>query len=142
MTPFILCFAAVWLSPFLLPGSIAYDFREFALLYGAIVASYFAGFNAHAILAKSGGGESILPGMIGAAVAWIGALPVGSFGLAIPNVLRILLVVGALVFLLLRDLRAVSVGILPGWYGPLRTRLTFWACISLLMILSRLLLRF
>lgn len=142
MSPFILCFMGVWSSPLILPGSVAFDFREFSLFYAAVVASYFAGFNANAIVSKGGStGESILPGMIGVAVAWLGALPVGAFGIAIPNTFRFLLVIGALIFLLLRDLRAVSIGILPPWYGPLRTRLTFWACISLLMILSRLLVR-
>lgn len=141
MSPFILSFMGVWSSPLILPGSLAFDFREFALFYGAIVASFFAGYNANAIMAKgANSGESVLPGLIGAAVAWIGALPVGAFAIAIPNVARFLLVIGALIFLLFRDLRAVSIGLLPPWYGPLRARLTFWASISLLMIMSRLLL--
>ncbi|NWG72136.1 MAG: DUF3429 domain-containing protein [Parvularculaceae bacterium] len=142
MSPFILCFMAVWSSPLILPGSVAYDFREFSLFYASIVASFFAGFNANAVIFKgSGSGESVLPGLVGASVAWIGALPVGAFGIAMPNVARFLLVIGALIFLLLRDLRAVSIGLLPPWYGPLRMRLTFWACISLILIGSRLLLR-
>ena len=107
-----------------------------------IAASFFAGANAIAIIAKGpASGETILPGLVAVAVALVAAMPVGALFIALPNIARFLLVIGVLIYLLLRDLRAVAGGLFPTWYGDLRTRLTFWACISLAMVMARLLLR-
>jgi hypothetical protein len=139
LVPYLLAFIGVWLSPWIVSSTVAYDLRETALIYGAMNASYHAGFAGGGILAKSDRtNESLVPGGVAALVAWVAAWPVGAFGLSPPEFLRYVLVIGVLAYFLLRDLRAVAEGLLPAWYGPLRMRLTFWASISLAMIAARL----
>lgn len=138
LIPFGLGAAAAWAPYFLLPPSLAYDFGETTLLYAGLIAAYIAGTGAGGLL--TGGprrGEGLLPGMIAVLVAWVAIWPVGAFSLALNDILRYLIVILVLVFLLLRDLRAVADGALPHWYGPLRKRLTFWASISLALIMCR-----
>ncbi len=140
LIPLIVAFIGVWLSPVIVPASLAFDLRETALIYGAMIASYSAGFGHGTILAKADRtAEPLTPGVVAALIAWIAAWPAGSFGIPIPDIARFILVIGALAYFLMRDLRAVGEGLMPAWYGPLRTRLTFWATISLAMIVARLL---
>lgn len=138
LAPFIVSFVAVWLSPWLISDYVADGFRALALFYGAIIVSYLAGFGGGGILARSQGtNESLLPGMVAALAAWLALLPADAFGLVLRDYLRYFLIIAALAYLLLRDLRAVSDGLLPPWFGALRIRLTFWAVISLMMIMAR-----
>lgn len=138
LVPYLLAFIGVWLSPWIVPSTIAYDLRETALIYGAMNASYHAGFAGGGILQSERARESLLPGILAALVAWVAAWPVGAYGLSLPEASRYVLMIGVLAYFLLRDLRAVGEGLLPPWYGPLRMRLAFWACISLAMIAARL----
>jgi hypothetical protein len=138
LAPFIVSFVGVWLSPWIVSYQFADGLRALALFYGAIIVSYLAGFGGGGILAKSPGtAEPLLPGMIAALAAWLALLPADAFGINLRDYLRYFLVIGALAFLLLRDLRAVADGLLPAWFGELRIRLTFWAVISLMMIMAR-----
>ena len=138
LVPFIICFIGVWLSPWIVSYQAADGLRALALFYGAIIVSYLAGFSGGGILAKSPGtSEPLLPGMIAALAAWLALLPADAFGVALRDYMRFFLVIAALAYLLLRDLRAVAEGLLPAWFGALRIRLTFWAVISLMMIMAR-----
>lgn len=141
LLPFAVSAAALWLSPYLLPQYIAIDFHQLALVYGGVVAAYLAGAGAGAMLAlKPKTGESFLPGLIAALVAVIAILPSGVFFLSIGAAWRQAVILLLFVYLLMRDLSAVSAGLLPRWYGALRMRLTFWAGLFILLIISRLLL--
>lgn len=138
LVPFFVCVIGVWLSPWIVSPGAADGLRALALFYGAIIVSYLAGFGGGGILAKSPATrEPFLPGMIAALAAWLAMLPADAFGVYLPDYLRYFLVIAAFAYLLLRDLRAVAGGLLPGWYGALRIRLTFWAVISLMLIMAR-----
>ena len=75
-----------------------------------------------------------------ALVALIAILPRGTFLFSLGAAWSQLVILILLIYLLMRDLAAVNDGILPRWYGTLRTRLTFWAGLAILMMISRLLL--
>lgn len=138
LAPFIVAFVGVWLSPIIVSYAVADGLRGLALFYGAIIVGYLAGFGGGGILAKSPvTNEPLLPGMVAALIAWIALLPNDAFGIILRDYMRYFLIIAALAYLLLRDLRAVSEDLLPDWYGRLRIRLTFWAVISLMMIMAR-----
>ena len=82
--------------------------------------------------------ESFLPGQLIALLAFAVIIPDGVFYLGAAWRHFVLAILFG--YLLLRDLAASNAGIFPKWYGALRMRLTFWAGISLLLIMSRLLL--
>ena len=141
LAPFVAGAVALWLSPWIIPLHIALDFHQIALVYGGIIVVYLAGINSGAILTpklKSPG--SFLPGQLMALVAFFAILPRGTFFFSLGAAWSHLVILILLIYILMRDLAAVNDGILPRWYGTLRTRLTFWAGLSILMIISRLLL--
>jgi len=139
LLPFAAGAAGAWLSPWLLPGGLSYDLGEITLIYSAAAASYIVGVGAGSALSKTGLSlDHIRAGMIAALVAWIAAWPPGALFIRLPDTARYAIVVGVFVYLLLRDRRAVAAGALPNWYGALRTRLTFWTCLFLAAIISRL----
>lgn len=139
LAPFVFAAAAMWLSPIILPQHIALNFHQVALAYGALTVAYLAGAGAGATLNPGQKlRESFLPGQLIALVAFAALIPDGVFFLG--AAWRHLILVVLLGYLLLRDIHATSAGLFPKWYGALRTRLTFWAAISLLLIMSRLLL--
>ena len=141
LIPFAIGAAAAWLTPWLVPGSVAYDIGEVTLIYGAVVASYIAGVGAGAILTSPKGDTAgLMPPMIAALVAWITAFPPGAFFITLPVMVRYLIMIGVFAYFYLRDQRAVEAGELPNWYAPLRTRLTFWACLLLALVVVRYLL--
>lgn len=141
LTPFVVSAVALWLSPWLLPRYIALDFHQIALAYGAIIVAYLAGGGAGASLSPAQKlRESFLPGQLITLAAFAAIIPSGTFFLSLDAVWRHLIILVLLVYLLMRDLNAVNAGLFPKWYGALRTRLTFWAGLSIVLIISRLLL--
>ena len=141
LIPFAAGAVALWLSPWILPLHIALDFHQIALVYGGLVIAYLAGVGGGAILTpKLKSTESFLPGQLIALVAFAAILPSGVFFLSIGAAWRHAIILILLIYLLMRDLGAVNDGLLPRWYGTLRIRLTFWAGLSIMMIISRLLL--
>ncbi|MCK5749761.1 MAG: DUF3429 family protein, partial [Oricola sp.] len=141
LAPFAAAAVALWLSPWLVPGYIALDFHQIALVYGAVIVAYLAGGGAGATLAPGQKlQESFLPGQLMTLAAVAAAIPDGVFYLSLGAVWRHFVILVLLVYLLLRDLQAANAGLFPKWYGKLRMRLTFWASLALLLIMSRLLL--
>jgi len=141
LLPFIVGAVALWISPYILPMHIALDFHQFALVYGGITVAYLAGAGAGAILTpkvKTAG--SYIPGLIITLIAFLAILPSGVFFFSIGSVWRHTIILLLLVYILMRDYEAVKAGLLPRWYGALRMRLTFWAGLAILLIISRLLL--
>lgn len=131
----------VWLSPWALPMGFALDLHQMALAYAAVAAAYLTGVGAGGVLAAGGRTqERLLAGMIALLVIAVAAWGGGLFRLVLGAAWRYALIVGVLLYLWMRDRRAVAEGQLPAWYGALRTRLTFWACLCLAAIMSRLLL--
>ncbi len=139
LAPFVLAAAGLWLSPAIVPQPIALNLHQIALVYGAVIVAYLAGAGAGATLnPEQKLRESFLPGQLIALVGFVAILP--DSVLYLGDAWRHLVLVVLLGYLLLRDLAATNAGILPKWYGALRLRLTFWAALSLLLIMSRLLL--
>lgn len=140
LTPFIAAAVALWLSPQILPSGVVFHFHQLALIYGAVVVAYLAGSGAGAQLAqKEKTVGSFLPGVLITLVALMAALPSGVFFITLGGAWRHLIILILLIVLLIRDQNAVAAGHLPRWYGALRMRLTFWAGLALLLIVSRLL---
>lgn len=141
LTPFVVAAVALWISPIVLPQHIALDFHQLALAYGAVVVAYLAGSGAGASLSPPQKlRESFVPGQLVALVGFFSLLPNGTFIMSLGGAWRHTIILVLLVYLLMRDLNATSSGLFPKWYGALRTRLTFWAGLSLVLIISRLLL--
>ena len=84
--------------------------------------------------------ESFVPGQLIALVAFAAIIPNGVFFLSLGGVWRHTVILLLLAYLLVRDLNAVNAGLFPKWYGALRLRLTFWAGVFIVLIISRLLL--
>ena len=109
------------------------------LAYGGVIAAYLADVGAGGLLSGSRGlNDALLPNMVVALVAFLAVWPNFPLNLDIAAAWRHAMVLFVLIYLLLRDLRAIAAGNLPQWYGPLRKRLTFWAGISILAIISKL----
>ena len=141
LAPFYLAAAALWISPYLLPQPFALDFHRIALAYGAVIVAYLAGAGAGTTLTPAQKlRESFLPGQLITLAAFAAIIPDGVFYLSLGAVWRHVIILILLVYLLMRDLNATNAGLFPKWYGALRTRLTFWAGLALLLIISRLLL--
>ena len=141
LLPFIAAAVALWLSPWLLPQYIALDFHQFALVFGGLIVAYLAGAGAGATLSPDMKKyESFLPGQLVTLVAFAAILSSGVFFFSLGAVWRHLIILLLLIYLLMRDLQAVSAGVLPRWYGQLRLRLTLWAGLAITLIVSRLLL--
>jgi len=139
LTPFVVSAVSLWLSPWLLPQHIALDFHQFALVYGGIIVAYMAGAGAGANLAPSSKPfGNFLYGQIVTIIAFFTILPSGVFIFILDAAWRHLIILTLLVYLLMRDLAAVSANALPRWYGALRVRLTFLAGVSILLIALRL----
>lgn len=137
--PFVISAAILWLSPIIVPQHIALNFHHIAMVYGAVIIAYLAGAGAGATLnPQQKLRESFLPGQLITLAAFVAVIPDSVFYLG--AAWRHLVLVVLLGYLLLRDLAAANAGIFPKWYGALRTRLSFWAGLSLLLIMSRLLL--
>lgn len=139
LTPFVAGAVALWLSPWLVPLRIALDFHQLALTYGGIVAAYLAGVGAGSMLSpKLKQPRGFLPSMLAALVAVAMIAPSGLFFFSLGAAWRHFVILLVLVYLLLRDLNSVKAGLLPAWYGALRSRLTFWASLSIALIAGRL----
>lgn len=135
LSPFVFGAAAMWIAPFVIPQWVALNIHTLVLAYGGIIAAYMAGVGAGAGL-NVVRAEPLLAGMIAALAAWFAIWPGGFLTFSVPAAWRYLILIAVFVWLLLRDLRAA--GSFPSWYGPLRIRLTFWTCISLVLIMARL----
>jgi hypothetical protein len=139
VTPFVIAAAALWLSPYVIPQYIALDFHQIALVYGAVFVAYLSGAGAGATLNPGQKlRESFLPGQLIVLFAFVAIIPSGVFFISMPPVWRHTLILVLLIYLLMRDMNATRAGLFPAWYGALRTRVTFWAGLSLIMIISRL----
>lgn len=139
LTPFVFSAAALWLTPAIIPSRIGLGFHQLALVYGAVIVAYLSGAGAGASLSPAQKKrESFVPGQLIALAAFVAIIPDGAFSLYLGAVWRHVVILALLVYLLMRDLAAVKAGLFPNWYGALRTRLTFWAGLSLLLIISRL----
>lgn len=139
VAPFVVAAAALWLSPIVIPQHIALDFHQIALVYGALFVAYLSGAAAGSTLSPAQKlRESFLPGQVIVLFAFVAILPSGVFFLSMPPVWRHSLILVLIVYLLMRDMNATRAGLFPAWYGALRTRITFWAGVSLVMIISRL----
>lgn len=136
LAPFAFGAAAMWTSPLIVPQWAALNIHTLVLSYGGIIAAYLAGAGAGAGL-RSHAPASVLPGMIATLAAWFAIWPAGFLTISVPSVQRYLILITVFVWILMRDLRAASD--FPSWYGALRARLTLWACISLILIMARLL---
>lgn len=136
LAPFVFGAAVMWTSPLIVPQWAALNIHTLVLSYGGIIAAYLAGVGAGAGL-KSHAPASLLGSMLATLAAWFAIWPGGFLYFSVPSVQRYLILIAVFVWILLRDLR--TAGDFPSWYGALRTRLTFWACISLVLIMARLL---
>ena len=140
LIPFVFGAVAIWVAP-LFPGGTGFGLQmhSMVLAYGGIIAAYLAGVGAGGLLSGPRSvDDNLLPNMIATLVAFLSVWTNLPFTLDIGAAWRHAMVFLVLIYLLLRDLRAVEAGNLPQWYGALRTRLTFWAGISLLAVISRL----
>lgn len=141
LLPLAITAIGLWMAPWALPMRFALDLHQMALAYAGIVAAFLAGIGAGGMLAAPGRtAEGALAGMIAMLVAWIAVWGGGLFSIVLGAAWRYALVIGVLIYLWLRDVRAAEAGELPRWYALLRGRLTFWACLCLLAIMSRMLL--
>jgi len=142
LTPFAFGAIAMWLAPILPFGkSFALTMHSMVLAYGGVIAAYLAGVGAGGLLSGPRTvDDSFLLNMIAALVAFLAVWTNLPFTLDIAAAWRHAMVFLVLIYLLLRDLRAVDAGNLPQWYGALRTRLTFWAGVSILAVISKLIL--
>ena len=132
VAPFVFGAGLLWLSPVLIPPGLAVNIGELVLVYGAVVAVFLAGMEAVAGLRAPG---RLAQPLIAALIAWFIIAPLGAFA---PPALRYLLLLALFVLLNVRDLKDAAAGDFPSWYGPLRTRLTFWTMASLTLIMLRL----
>ncbi|MFQ5564057.1 MAG: DUF3429 domain-containing protein [Parvularculaceae bacterium] len=141
LIPFAVGAAGLWLSPWILPQTLALDLHVITLAYAGVIAVYLAGIGAGAKLAPrlEARGEFI-SGAVAVLAVWTAIWQGGVFYFSIGAVWRYLIILLVLVYLLMRDRAAVRAGLLPLWYGELRTRLTFWAGMSMVLIMSRLML--
>ncbi len=133
-------FAAAAVGAWALPNPHAGEAAGVGLVYGAVIAAYMAGMGAGALIVADPSTndlgrprEPLLAGMVAALVAWLAAAP-SIFGVDPAPTARAVTLILVFAWLLLRDLRAVSGGGLPAWYGPLRIRLTAGACAALAAI--------
>ncbi len=141
LAPFFIAAAALWLSPAIIPSHFALDFHLLALAYGAVIIAYLSGAGAGATLNPGQKlQESFVPGQLIALVAFAAILPDGVFMMSLGAAWRHVIILILLFYLLMRDLAATNAGIFPKWYGALRLRLTFWAGLAIVLIMSRLLL--
>ncbi len=139
LTPFVFGASAVWLAPVVFPMTLALFIQSMVLAYAAIIAAFLAGTGAGASL--KGGAETyepFLPRMLAALIAWFAIWPDGASAISMPAVWRYLIMITVFGWLLMRDLETAAKGGFPAWYGALRLRLTFWACVSMILIMSRL----
>ncbi|MCA8887408.1 MAG: DUF3429 domain-containing protein [Parvularculaceae bacterium] len=141
LVPFFFGAVTVWASPLIVPQWVALNIHSLTLAYAGVIAAWVAGVGAGAALMSARPTtENLAPGILAALVAWFAIWPGGFLTFSMPVVWRYLLLIILFGYLLVRDLRAVSAGDLPSWYGPLRMRLTLWTCVSLALIMSRLIL--
>ncbi|MEM6413488.1 MAG: DUF3429 domain-containing protein [Pseudomonadota bacterium] len=134
--PFAFGAACICASPFVVSVEIADWAYKVTLVYGAIIASYMSGMGAGAIVGGNSRRAALLPGMIAALIAWVAAWPDMPFIGFTPS-LRYVALSLVLIYLLIRDNKAIDAGDFPGWYRPLRWRLTVLACTSLLIAAAR-----
>lgn len=141
LTPFVFGAVMMWLSPLLVPQWAALNIHTLVLAYAGVIAAFLAGTGAGVSL-KGGhdAHEPFLPRMIAVLIAWFAIWPGGFLIFSVPAVWRYVIILAVFGWLLMRDLETAAKGGYPAWYGALRTRLTFWACVSLILIMSRLIL--
>ena len=137
LLPFFAGAAALWSGP-----PWAGLIGSWLLAYAAIILSFMAGvrwgtsmFGGSTAHSPDAGGLalSVVPSLIGWLALTPDALIAPVTGAAVPLAFRFALCAAAFVGLWRWDLSAAKRGVAPGWYGPLRTRLTFGVCCALLV---------
>ncbi len=131
LIPFAAGALSQWAPAGIASADIVLAAREIMLAYGAIIVGYMAGMGAGAlIVTEKPATDRLWPGMAATLAAWVAIWPaVGGVGAG--ALVRHLVLIGALLYLLFRDLNAVKAGGLPDWYAHLRIRLTAGASASL-----------
>ena len=143
LIPFGFGVLSVWLSPFVFSAGFAAGYLHWMLLYAAIILSFMGG--ARWSLAMLGGGRrgepmsGLLAAVLPALLAWAMVVPQGFLGLGLSYAFRFVVLGIGFALLLIEDRRGVAAREAPGWYGTLRTRLTFWVLIALAFTVLRLL---
>lgn len=135
LAPFVFGAAIMWISPLIVPEWIALNIQSLVLAYGGVTAAFLAGAGAGAGL-RSLHQPAPAPVAIAVLACWFVIWPAGFLTWSAPLVWRYLALIAVFVWLLLRDLKAAEN--FPSWYAPLRIRLTFWTCVSLVLIMARL----
>lgn len=138
LIPFVLGAIIVWgavgVTGWQRPALVA---QSLVLSYGGVICAYMAGTGAGGLLfGPQTSREPLFPAIIATLIAWIAISHNLPFNMDIPQAWRHALVLLVLVYLLLRDLRAVDSGNLPSWYGGLRIFLTSVAgtCLFAIMV--------
>jgi hypothetical protein len=129
VAPFVFAAAIMWLAPYIVPQWVALNVHTLVLAYAGIVAAFFAGAAAHSALG-SGSPEGASPYLALAFIAWIAIWPSGFLFFTVPAAWRYLIIMVVFIWLMARGTNSA--------YGAVQARMTFWICLSLFLIMARL----
>ena len=132
VAPFVFGAGVMWLAPFVLPQWVALNVHALVLAYGGIVAAFLAGAAAATAVHEGSAARAAAPFAASAIISWFAIWPSGFLYFSVPAVWRYLILIAVFLWLGARDQSG------PAWYIALRTRITFWTCVSLVLIMSRL----
>ncbi|MEL6213931.1 MAG: DUF3429 domain-containing protein, partial [Pseudomonadota bacterium] len=137
LVPFVVGAIVVWAATPVTgtqqPSLVA---QSMVLTYGGVIAAYMAGMGAGGLLfGPQTSREPMILGMVATLTAWLAVWTNLPFGIEIPLAWRHGLVLLVLVYILLRDLRAIEFGNMPSWYGGLRIFLTSVAGVSIFAVM-------
>lgn len=129
VAPFVFGAAIMWLAPVLVPQWVALNIHTLVLAYAGIVAAFFAGAAAHSALVHGSAGGAA-PFMALAFIAWFAIWPSGFLYFSMPAAWRYLIIIVVFIWLMARGTNSA--------YGAVQARMTFWICLSLFLIMARL----
>ncbi len=132
VAPFVFGAAVMWLAPVVIPQWVALNVHTLVLAYGGIIAAFFAGVGGASAL-RSGSSAQATPYMAAALIAWFAIWPAGFLYFSLPAAWRYLILILVFAWLAMRASAPSSSG-----YGAIRVRMTFWICVSLALIMIRL----
>ena len=143
LLPFAACVLVVWTSPLVFSPGFAGGWLHWTMLYAAIILSFMGGARwALAMLAdgrRSAPMSGLLAAVAPALLAWLMVIPSNFGPVVFPYSFRLTVLGLGFVALWFEDRHGVRAREAPAWYGRLRTRLTFWVCLSLAFVVLRLL---
>ena len=124
------------------PFAFLSGYLGWTLYYAAVILSFMGGARwGVAMMADGRRPEEPFSGFLAAVtpalVAWVTVVPSGLLPLPFPLWARFAVLMTAFAGLLAEDLRAARGGEGPGWYAPLRIRLTFWVLLALGFVVLR-----